>query len=100
MKAETANKLSVLPDWKVRCRLIQKRDLERPRLVEHHILTEDLEGDIRKNEDELRQIAKSIREQSRKMAKTRFQVERDMMRIAEKGLVPVSLDLSPEEPRK
>ncbi len=75
MEGERANKLSTLPNFEAWCRLISIPKRDRPRLIERHILTEDLtdeKGDPK--------IAQQIRENSRKLAETREEVEKDIAR--------------------
>ena len=77
MEAERANKLSVLPNFEAWCRLvsISAEKKERPRLVERHIVTEhltDKKGDPK--------IAAQIRENSRNLAATKKEVEKDIAR--------------------
>jgi len=75
-EAEMANKLSSLPDWFAWCRLIRKPDdsKERPSLEEIRVLTEHMtEG---KGDPE---IAAYIRERSRNMARTREEVEEEIL---------------------
>jgi len=75
MEGERANKLSILPNFEAWCRLINVPKAGRPRLAERHILTENLtegKGDPK--------IPAQIRERSRKMAKTRKEVEQDIAR--------------------
>lgn len=75
MEGERANKLSISPNFEAWCRLIHVPKKGRPQLVEKHILTENL-GD---NDLDLK-IAKQIRENSRNLAKTRKEVEKDIAR--------------------
>lgn len=77
VEAEMANRLSILPNYEAWCRLIHipEKKGERPKLVEHHIVTEVL-GERNFRPD----IAERIREQSRNMAQTREQVEEDIRR--------------------
>jgi len=75
MEGERANKLSILPNYEAWCRLISFPKKGRPRLIERHILTENLtekKGDLK--------IAKQIRENSRNLAKTKKEIERDIAR--------------------
>ena len=76
MEAETANKLSILPNFEAICRLIQiPGGNKRPNLVERHIVTEVIgEQDI--NLDN----ATHVRQHSRQMALSREQVEEDIQR--------------------
>lgn len=76
MEGERANQLSILPNYEAWCRLIQKpQNGSRPKLVERHIVTENLtEG-----KSDL-QSAAQIRENSRKLAKSRDEVEKDIAR--------------------
>lgn len=77
VEAEMANRLSILPNFEAWCRLIQvpEKPGGRPKLVEHHLVTENLtEG---KSDPT---IATRIRENSRKLAKPRKMVEEDIMR--------------------
>jgi len=77
MEAERANKLSILPNFEAWCRLmsIPTGKKERPRLVERHIITEDLTGKMGDSK-----IAGQIRENSRKLAATKEAVEKDIAR--------------------
>jgi hypothetical protein len=77
VEAEMANQLSILPNYEAWCRLIQVplKQGQRPKLVEHHIVTEVL-GEKYYRPD----IASRIRERSRQMALTREQVEQDIRR--------------------
>jgi hypothetical protein len=75
MEGERANKLSILPNYEAWCRLINAPKNGRPRLAERHIVTENLtesKGDPK--------IATQIRERSRKLAKTKKEVEQDIAR--------------------
>jgi len=76
MEGERANQLSILPNYEARCRLIQKpQDGSRPKLVERHIVTENLtdgKGDPG--------IAARIRENSRRLARSKADVEKDITR--------------------
>jgi hypothetical protein len=77
VEAEMANRLSVLPNYEAWCRLIDIPNdrRSRPKLSEHHILTEELGAN-----DYDPQIAARIKEKSRKLAPTRAEVERDITR--------------------
>lgn len=77
VESEMANRLSILPNFEAYCRLIHVpgKSGERPRLVERHILTENLtegKSDAR--------IAVQIRENSRKLARSRDEVEKDIVK--------------------
>jgi hypothetical protein len=75
MEGERANKLSILPNYEAWCRLINFPKKGRPKLIERHILTESLadkKGDSK--------IARQIRENSRNLAKTKKEVEKDIAR--------------------
>lgn len=75
MEGERANKLSILPNFEAWCRLINIPTKGRPQLIERHIVTENLTDG---NGDPL--LAKQIRENSRRLAKTKKEVERDIAR--------------------
>jgi hypothetical protein len=77
VEAEMANCLSILPNFEAWCRLIQVPETPggRPKLAEHHIVTENLtEG---KNDPE---IAKQIKKNSRQLAKPKKMVEENIIR--------------------
>jgi len=81
MEGEKANQLSTLLNYEALCRLINipkdndNEERKRPGLIECHILTEHLTKD--KGDPT---IAAQIRENSRKQAKTREEVEKDILR--------------------
>lgn len=75
MEGERANKLSISPNYEAWCRLIHVPKRGRPQLVERHILTENL-GD----KDRESKIANQIRENSRNLARTKKEVEKDITR--------------------
>jgi hypothetical protein len=77
MEAEMANRLSILPDYEAWCRLINRPadKGQRPRLVEYHIVTEELGRGEFDGE-----TAKRIRNRSRNMAPLREVVEREILR--------------------
>jgi hypothetical protein len=81
VEAEMANKLSVLPNFEARCRLINyPKDSSRPKLIEKHIVTEllrDKDGNVLKPDPA---IAKAIREKYRKNATPRKEVEKEIER--------------------
>jgi len=75
MEGERANKLSILPNYEAWCRLIIFPRKGRPQLVERHIVTENLtegKGNTK--------FPKQMRENSRRLAKTKKEVERDIAR--------------------
>ncbi|NOH04965.1 MAG: type IV secretion system DNA-binding domain-containing protein [Chloroflexi bacterium] len=75
MEGERANKLSISPNYEAWCRLIHVPKKGRPQLIERHILTENLGEDERDSK-----IAKQIRGNSRNLAKTKKEVEKDIAR--------------------
>jgi hypothetical protein len=76
VEAETANRLSILPNFEAMCHLIYiPGSGKRPSLVEHHIVTEVL-GEQQFNPN----IAVLVRERSQQMAFTRDEVEKDINR--------------------
>jgi len=76
MVGERANQLSILPNYEAWCRLIYDPGNDiRPKLIERHILTENLTKGKGKDE-----FATQIRENSRRLAKTREEVEKDIAR--------------------
>ncbi len=76
VEAETANHLSILPNFEAMCHLIHiPGGGKRPSLVEHHIVTELL-GEQQFNPN----VAALVRECSRQMAFTREEVEKDINR--------------------
>jgi len=75
VEAETANRLSILPNYEALCRLIRiPADGGRPRLSESHIMTELLGDDFDAN------VASTIRQRSRSLALPIQQVEADILR--------------------
>ena len=76
MEGERANQLSILPNFEAWCRLIHyPGNNTRPKLIERHIVTEHLTEGKGKSE-----TAAQIRENSRKLAKTKEEVEKDIER--------------------
>jgi hypothetical protein len=76
VEAEMANRLSILPNYEAWCRLINipPEPRKRPKLIERHIVTEELgvkEYDPR--------IAQRVKERSRSLAHTREEVEKDII---------------------
>jgi hypothetical protein len=93
VEAEMANRLSILPNFEAKCRLIHiPKDGGRPKLVESHIVTELL-GHGKENES----IAARIRENSRNFAFPRELVEEDIARRS-LGSIEVESDFSTSEP--
>lgn len=75
VEAERANQLSILPNYEAWCRLIHYQKAGRQHLIEWNIQMENLteeKGDI--------QVASQIRENSRKLAKPRKDIEKDITR--------------------
>ncbi len=75
VEAERANQLSIQPDYEAWCRLIHYQKAGRPHLAEWNFLTENLtegRGDPH--------TASQIRENSRKLAKARKYIEKDIAR--------------------
>lgn len=96
VEAEMANKLSTLPNFEAYCRLIHKpaSALERPKLKEYHLVTEICGfGEENKN------IAKTIRDQSRKMAKPRAEVE-DFIFSNSLSKIGMTLEIEPSTSEK
>ena len=75
VEAAMANKLSILPNFEAWSRQIHIVKNKRPRLIEHHFVTDDIRGLPRDNG-----VASHIRERSRNMAKTQEEVEKDITR--------------------
>lgn len=76
MEGERANQLSILPNFEALCRLIHiPGDGKRPKLVEHHIVTE-----VWNVKNQPPEIAKTVRQRSRQLALAREQVEKDILR--------------------
>ena len=79
VEAEMANLLSILPNYEAWCHLIydprSRKEDGRPKLVEYHIETEEM-GKKEHDKD----IAAIIREQSRNLASTRDEVEKEIRR--------------------
>ena len=85
MEGERANQLSILPNFEAWCRLIHDQgNGKRPKLIERHIVTEKpIEKDDKEaKKDNMRgtETAAQIRKNSRKLAKTRDEVEKDIAR--------------------
>jgi hypothetical protein len=99
LEAEMANRLSILPDYEAWCRLINRppeNEKKRPKLVEYHIVTEELGKNERNG-----QIAEEIRTRSRNMAPLKEDVEREILQRT--GGAVMTEDAQPfetEEPRK
>jgi hypothetical protein len=73
VESEKANKLSILPNYEAWCRLIQYPEFgNRPKLIERHIVTEELG----KGEHDP-EIAAQIRKQSSEMGTPREEVEKE-----------------------
>ena len=79
VEAEMANKLSSQANFEAWCRLINdprsRGENDRPRLVEYHILTEELGGDRRD-----KSVAARIMQNSRSLAKPKGEIEKDIFR--------------------
>ncbi|MFH2039952.1 MAG: hypothetical protein ABIJ65_11005, partial [Chloroflexota bacterium] len=76
VEAETANGLSILPNFEAMCHLIHiPGGGKRPSLVEHHIVTEVLGEQLFDPK-----VAEWVRERSRKLAIPRLEVEKDINR--------------------
>ncbi len=89
VEAEMANQLSILPNYEAWCRMIydkqSRNEKGRPKLIEHHIVTEELgKGEWRQD------ISDFIRKRSRDMAPFQKGVEEDINR---RSLGEINMDL-------
>jgi hypothetical protein len=79
VEAEMANRLSNQANYEAWCRLIydpkSRREEKRPHLVEYHIITDDMK-DVPRDKS----VAEQIRQNSRKLAKPKLEVEKDIFR--------------------
>jgi DNA segregation ATPase FtsK/SpoIIIE-like protein len=90
VEAEMANRLSILPNYEAWCRLIHqpksRNERGTPRLVERHLRTEFHENEKEKTkeekrtEEEKKKILEIVRENSRKLARPRAEVEEEINR--------------------
>jgi hypothetical protein len=101
MQGEQANKLSVLPNYKAWCRLIydpESRNIEGedPSLKQYLIKTMKLDND--RSDIKRKEMANRIKKSSRKLAKPREIVERDIEDRA--GGIPLGDDSETQETKK
>lgn len=93
VEAEMANKLSILPNYEAWCRLIKapKDKSKRPKLAEYHIQTEEL-GMNQYSQT----LADYVRERSRSLAKTREDVEKEIIQRSN-GKIKDAVDVESSE---
>ncbi len=93
VEAEMANRLSILPNYEAWCRLIKapKDKSKRPKLAEYHIQTEEL------GVNQFSQtLADYVRERSRSLAKTREDVEKEIIQRSN-GKIKDAMDVESSE---